>query len=251
MRPGLYQDGMRLSGPEPAGRTAAAAWNPPRGRSFAAVGMLFRRQFDRTGTDSPMPARQTFKIAAALLLPSMLAACAGEPVPPQVQPTFYQDLASPGAAVDESRAVEMISAYRAKSGAGPLSLDPELSRIAAAYAREIAAADRMSHSLTEEAKLGNRLRAEGYAFVAAGENIAAGYRTLAEAFSGWRDSPRHDRGMKDPEMTVMGIGTAYNPNSKYKVFWCLILAKPKAAAGTPGVEGGPALVSAGGVPLAR
>lgn len=173
----------------------------------------------------------------AILLPLAQAACQSDP-PPLTQPSFYDDLASPTARVDERRAVEMISAYRAGAGVGPLSLDPELSRIAAAYAREMAAADRMTHALDEESRLGNRLRSAGYSFSAAGENIAAGYRTLAEAFSGWRDSRRHDRGMKDPEMTVMGIGTAYNPNSKYKVFWCLILAKPAA----PGVTGGPGAV---------
>ena len=27
-------------------------------------------------------------------------------------------------------------------------------------------------------------------------------------------------------MSLMGIATAYNPNSKYKVFWCLIFAHP-------------------------
>ena len=32
--------------------------------------------------------------------------------------------------------------------------------------------------------------------------------------------------MKDPEMSLMGIATAYNPNSKYKVYWALVLAQP-------------------------
>lgn len=186
--------------------------------------------------------RPTVLIALAASL--LVAACQSEKPAAPVKPTFYQDLARPGAAVDQQKAVEMISGYRARSGIPPLRLDPELSRIAAAYAAEMAAADRMTHAVTPESKIGPRLKANGYAFAAAGENIAAGYRTLAEAFSGWRDSPAHDRGMKDPDMTVMGIGTAYNPDSKYKVFWCLILARPKdeAPAMTPGVTAIPALV---------
>lgn len=181
---------------------------------------------------------------AALAAAALLAACAAEPPPPRVQPTFYEDLARQGARVDEAKAVEMISGYRARFGVAGLRLDPELSRIAEDYARQMAAADKMSHSLTAESKIGPRLRAAGYAFDAAGENIAAGYRTLAEAFSGWRDSPAHDRGMKDPDMTVMGIGTAYNPASKYKVFWCLILARPKGETlVVPGVGPAPALVA--------
>jgi uncharacterized protein YkwD len=184
---------------------------------------------------------------AVLLLAAMLAGCAGDPPDPApVRPTFYADLSQPGARVDEAKARDMINGYRARFGIGALRLDPELSRIAADYARQMAEADKMTHSLNAESKIGPRLKAAGWEFAAAGENIAAGYRTLAEAFSGWRDSPAHDRGMKDPEMTVMGIGIAQNPGSKYKVFWCLILARPKGEpmpAGVPGVGGSPSVVT--------
>jgi uncharacterized protein YkwD len=49
---------------------------------------------------------------------------------------------------------------------------------------------------------------------------------LAEAFSGWRDSPPHRANMLNGNVTKMGIAAAYAPQSKYKVFWSLILAKP-------------------------
>jgi uncharacterized protein YkwD len=185
----------------------------------------------------------TLPLRLALLAALTLTACQTEKqAAAPAKPTFYEDLARPGAAVDQSKAAEMISGYRARFGLGPLAIDPELSRIAAGYAADMAAADKMTHALTKESKIGERLKANGYVFVAAGENIAAGYRTLAEAFSGWRDSRAHDEGMKDPDMTVMGIGTAYNPNSKYKVFWCLILARPLDA-GSPGLESTPGVGS--------
>ena len=57
-------------------------------------------------------------------------------------------------------------------------------------------------------------------------NISAGYRTLAEAFSGWRDSPQHDKVMKSPGANRMGIATAHAPGSKYQVYWVLVLANP-------------------------
>jgi len=60
----------------------------------------------------------------------------------------------------------------------------------------------------------------------AAENIGAGYHTLAEAFSGWRDSPPHRRNMLLQGATRIGIAAAYAPNSKYRVFWALILAEP-------------------------
>ena len=60
----------------------------------------------------------------------------------------------------------------------------------------------------------------------AAENIGAGYHTLAQAFSGWRDLPSHRKNMLLPGATHIGIATAYAPQSKYKVFWALILAAP-------------------------
>ena len=164
---------------------------------------------------------------ALLPLCAALALAACQSAPPQPpKPTFYEDLASPTARVDETKALSMLNQYRAQSGIAPLTLDPRLSRIAQDYARKMAAADKMGHDVDGRSLLGTRLKGYGYAFSNAGENVAAGYHTLAEAFSGWRQSPMHDRGMKDPDMSLMGIATAYNPNSKYKVFWCLIFAHP-------------------------
>ena len=179
-----------------------------------------------------------------------LAACQSTP-PPPVKPAFYEDLASPTARVDENKALSMLNQYRAQSGIAPLTLDPRLSRIAEDYAKKMAAADKMGHNVDGQSLLGTRLKGYGYPFSNAGENVAAGYHTLAEAFSGWRQSPPHDRGMKDPEMSLMGIATAYNPNSKYKVFWCLIFAHPPV--GQPGgplqavSAAGPAVTLSGSV----
>ena len=57
------------------------------------------------------------------------------------------------------------------------------------------------------------------------ENVSAGYHTLAEAFSGWRQSPPHNANMLDPAVRRMGIATAYVPGSKYHVFWALVLTE--------------------------
>ena len=71
-----------------------------------------------------------------------------------------------------------------------------------------------------------RLKAANYDAARAAENVGAGYRTLAEAFSGWRDSPSHNANMLLPDATKMGIATAYAPGSKYKVYWAFVLAEP-------------------------
>ena len=73
-----------------------------------------------------------------------------------------------------------------------------------------------------------RLNAGGYPATVAVENISAGYHTLAEAFSGWRDSPPHKANMLKSGVTKLGIAAVYAPNAKYKVFWTLILASTDA-----------------------
>jgi uncharacterized protein YkwD len=70
------------------------------------------------------------------------------------------------------------------------------------------------------------MQSASYLARSAAENVGAGYQTLAEAFSGWRDSPSHNKNMLMPSVTKMGIGTAYAPKSKYKVYWALVFAEP-------------------------
>jgi uncharacterized protein YkwD len=89
----------------------------------------------------------------------------------------------------------------------------------------MAKADKVSHDIGGKG-LKQRMASVSYRAVIMAENVGAGYQTLAEAFSGWRDSPSHNKNMLIPAVTKMGIGTAYVPNSKYKVYWALVLAEP-------------------------
>jgi len=151
-----------------------------------------------------------------------LAACQNEARAPASQkPSFYVSMADPGAQVDAAMARDMIGAYRGNNGLGRLTLDPDLQAAAQAEADAMARADRPSSA---EAFKG-RLARSG--FVAPAANVSAGYHTLAEAFSGWRESSQHNRVMLDAKATRIGIATAYTPNSKYKVYWVLAVAADK------------------------
>jgi hypothetical protein len=161
-------------------------------------------------------------VCAALL--SLLAACAGDRDPPAADPTFYRSMASAGAVLDAPTAASMISGYRTNNGLTTVTVDPELMKMAEAQARAMAARDKLDHNVIRD--FTGRLRGSGYDAKVAAENIGAGYHTLAEAFSGWRDSPPHRKNMLLPGATQMGIASAYAPGSKYKVFWALILAAP-------------------------
>ncbi len=160
---------------------------------------------------------------AVIALGLLLASCAG--AIDTSTPAFYENLTVPGSKVNASAAASMISDYRKGFALGGLELDPTLMRVAEDHARAMAKADKVSHDLGGKG-LKQRLATASYRAVIMAENVGAGYQTLAEAFSGWRDSPSHNKNMLIPAVTKMGIGTAYVPNSKYKVYWALIVAEP-------------------------
>ena len=151
-----------------------------------------------------------------------LAGCAEEV--PVEQPTMYSNMADGGAKLDPQAAASMISLYRQNNGLGAVVVDPELMKIAETQSQAMASRNKLDHDV--KAPLPKRLTAAGYPATLAVENVSAGYHTLAEAFSGWRDSPPHRANMLQNGVTKLGIAASYAPNTKYKVFWTLILAAP-------------------------
>lgn len=162
------------------------------------------------------------RLAAAMMGLLLLGGCGANTSPPVEQPAFYLSMAHGGAKVDAATAASMISGYRKNNGLGAVTVDPELVKAAETQAMAMARRNKLDHDV--KGTLGKRLNAAGYPATVAVENISAGYHTLAEAFSGWRDSPPHRANMLHKGVTKLGIAATYAPNTKYKVFWTLILA---------------------------
>ena len=149
-----------------------------------------------------------------------LCGCAAEA--PIEQPSMYLSMANGGAKLDPEAAASMISLYRQNNGVGAVVTDPELMKVAEQQSLVMASHNKLDHDV--KAPLAQRLNGSGYPATLAVENVSAGYQTLAEAFSGWRDSPPHRANMLKNGVTKLGIAASYAPNTKYKVFWTLILA---------------------------
>jgi uncharacterized protein YkwD len=160
------------------------------------------------------------RAAVAIVGLLALGGCASEV--PIEQPSMYVSMADPGARLDAQAAASMISLYRQNNGAGGLVVDPDLMKLAEQQSQAMASQNKLDHDV--KAPLAKRLNASGYPATLAVENVSAGYHTLAEAFSGWRDSPPHRANMLKNGVTKLGIAASYAPNTKYKVFWTLILA---------------------------
>jgi len=161
-------------------------------------------------------------IGCGLLVSAALGGCASNNNPIGDLPGFNEPLATADAKLNVQAAQAVITSYRTNNGLGPVSIDPELMKLAGEQARAMAQRDKLDHSVWRPFQQ----RIQSFDAAVAVENIAAGYDTLAEAFSGWRASPEHRANMLNPAVTKMGIAAVYAPKSKYKVFWSLILARP-------------------------
>ena len=166
------------------------------------------------------------RVAGGLLALTMLSGCGAGGEPSTEQPAFYVSMANASARLDPNVAASMISGYRQNNGLGAVQIDPLLMKAAEAQSDAMGSRNKLDHNVA--GPLDKRIKAAGFDASKAVENVSAGYHTLAEAFSGWRDSPPHKANMLATGVTKMGIAATYVPNTKYKVFWTLILAAPDA-----------------------
>lgn len=161
----------------------------------------------------------------AIAISAVVAACA----PADKTPPIYSNLSVAGNTLNQAEAAALINAYRQGEGLTPLSVNQILTRQSASEARTIASrvtSNRPGVVIKPIPGIKDRLTAAGYSAGFVDQNVGAGYFTLAEAFSGWRQSNQHRKTLLAAEATEMGLAAVRVPNVKYKVYWSLIVAAP-------------------------
>ena len=125
---------------------------------------------------------------------------------------------SGGVTSDASRALGTINSLRAKKGAGALTFNADLNRVAALRAEE--ATRKFSHT-RPNGKNGVSILAEnGISYGAAGENIACTGSSAESAVSAWARSAAHSRCMLDSGYAQAGLASATVGGT---TVWVLIL----------------------------
>ena len=159
----------------------------------------------------------------AAIAAGLVAGCATvhEAVP---TPPFYERLDLTGKQVDGPSSIGMINQYRGNNGLQPVALNATLTAVARRAADHMAAAGKVESA--DEIHLGDELMQSGYRYKVYAANLSAGYRTFAEAFSGWRELKENNAHMLDARTTQVGLATSNVPGSKYQVFWALVAAEP-------------------------
>jgi hypothetical protein len=129
--------------------------------------------------------------------------------------------AGPACAGDLSATAQAaISRYRAEHGLPPVTPDAKLMQLAAEQANAMARAGVLDHDVGRPFQV----RIVSYGPEVAVENIAAGTKTFASTLDIWQHSPGHDANLRRTGVTRFGIASAEAPDSKYKIFWALIMA---------------------------
>ncbi|MFN8591110.1 MAG: CAP domain-containing protein [Thermomicrobiales bacterium] len=120
---------------------------------------------------------------------------------------------------EELAFVDLINAYRANNGLGPLSLNSELGAAADYHSYDMATNNYFDHYLFDGTDPGTNLQNFGYTGFPWGENIASGMASAQEVLTAWQNSPGHNAEMLNPEFIEIGIGRYYNENSYYGWYW--------------------------------
>jgi uncharacterized protein YkwD len=129
---------------------------------------------------------------------------------------------------NENKLFDLTNQERKKTDLAPLKLNPALSKLARAHSENMARQGKLEHTLDEKSPF-DRLRAGGYKFMKAGENIAGtganDGSTLAMVMERWMNSKGHRANILEREFTEVGIGIARDKEGN--LFYTQIFARPR------------------------
>jgi uncharacterized protein YkwD len=167
------------------------------------------------------------RLAVIGLLAAVTSSCAeprsrNTPVPVPAPRRALPDPAGPSEVVE--KVVEAHNAERARRKLPPLSVSPELEAAAMAHALDMADRRKMAHKGADGSSPFDRMKREGYAFRAAGENVAYGFDDVESVMGGWMRSPGHKRNILG-QFTEIGVGRAIARDGAS--YWCVTFGTPE------------------------
>ena len=101
---------------------------------------------------------------------------------------------------------------RARAGVPALRHSIPLARAAQAKANDMASRGYFSHDTPDGRTPWDFIRAEGYRYSSAAENLAAGQRTIDALERGWLRSAPHRANIRNRAFSETGVGVASGPD---------------------------------------
>jgi len=146
-----------------------------------------------------------------LIYPGQKLTVPGTVTVTSAKPALQQQPPAGGTVSSEaSQILQLVNAERAKAGVAPLTLSPELSKVAQEKARDMVDNGYFSHTSPTYGSPFDMMRQFGISYSYAGENIAKGFTSPATVMQGWINSSGHRANILNPNYTQLGVGIKGN-----------------------------------------
>ena len=113
--------------------------------------------------------------------------------------------------------LKQVNKVRSKAGVPALKLDYKM--CAAAMLRAQETVEQFSHTRPDGTECFTVFKQYGITYSHAGENIAAGSKTVSGTMEQWINSQGHYENMVNPNFSKLAAGVTSSPNSYYGTYW--------------------------------
>lgn len=113
--------------------------------------------------------------------------------------------------------IVLVNEARVEAGLNPVYAVPYINDMSYVRARECIVC--FSHNRIDGSSFVSLIDDNLVPWELAYENIAAGIGTVEGTFNQWKNSPKHWEAIMNPNVTHMGVGVTYEPNSTYGWYW--------------------------------
>jgi uncharacterized protein YkwD len=129
----------------------------------------------------------------------------------------------------EQEVTRLVNAERARAGCAPVTISMQLTQSAQRHSLDMGQRNYFDHNAPppQASTPWDRIKATGYRYSTAGENIAAGYISPAEVMESWMESAGHRANILNCKFREIGVGLAVVPGSDYEYYWTQSFAAPR------------------------
>ncbi|MCY1072069.1 CAP domain-containing protein [Nannocystis sp. RBIL2] len=121
--------------------------------------------------------------------------------------------------VNQRRAAGAVCGGVSKPPVPPVVGQAQLRCAARNHSKDMGVNDVIGHTGSDGSTFTQRISAAGYAWTAAGENIAGGYSTAAQVVDAWMASTGHCNNIMNGIFTHLGVGYYYAKSAPFKYYW--------------------------------
>lgn len=119
------------------------------------------------------------------------------------------------ALINQARATSTVCGGQSYPAVAPVTWNVKLESAALVHSTDMATNNFFSHTGSNGLDVSDRVQAQGYNWIAVGENIYAGSDSVSGLVNGWLDSAGHCQNIMNPSFKEMGVACVSNDSSRY------------------------------------